>query len=149
MALTLEQMLALLADNTSGDIGPDDLRAIVTDLYNAANKINVQQYYTYDSGVPDNGGKCGLDAWSLSATTLYATFYSPDAFTPTQFDSALIAAGDAHISLEVTGALVFHPEEPDPFVPAYWEIPVTALEVVGDEPILFGVTLVFTQLPAA
>lgn len=36
----LDDMLALLPDNTSGDIGADDLRTVVTDLYNAAQPID-------------------------------------------------------------------------------------------------------------
>ena len=34
--MTLEELLALLPDNATGDIGADDMRTIVTDLYNAA-----------------------------------------------------------------------------------------------------------------
>lgn len=33
MSMTLEELLALLPDNTSGQIGADDLRTIVTELY--------------------------------------------------------------------------------------------------------------------
>jgi hypothetical protein len=34
MAMTLQELLALLPDNTTGDIGADDLRTIVTELFN-------------------------------------------------------------------------------------------------------------------
>lgn len=36
MSMTLPELLALLPDNTVGDIGADDLRTIITELYNDA-----------------------------------------------------------------------------------------------------------------
>lgn len=38
--MTLDELLALLPDNTIGDIGADDLRTIVTDLYTAAHGVD-------------------------------------------------------------------------------------------------------------
>jgi hypothetical protein len=37
--VTLDDLLALLPDNTSGEISPADLRTVVTELYNDANPV--------------------------------------------------------------------------------------------------------------
>jgi hypothetical protein len=42
MAMTLEELLALLPDNTTGAIDASDLRAIVTELYNISGSLEAR-----------------------------------------------------------------------------------------------------------
>lgn len=63
MAMTLDEMLALLPDNTTGEIGADDLRTIVTEIWNgfvAANgRVSALEQETGHATVND--------AWQLDA----------------------------------------------------------------------------------
>jgi hypothetical protein len=68
----LNDLLALLPDNSSGEISAADLRTIVTELYNDANSVFNQYAYKWDSGTTPASGKLNLAAWTADTdTTLY------------------------------------------------------------------------------
>lgn len=67
--MTLDDLLALLPDNNSGQIGADDLRTIVTELYNSAHRNYAVIPYQYSNSASPAAGKINID-WSMAATTL-------------------------------------------------------------------------------
>ena len=79
--MTLDEMLALLADNTTGDISAADLRDIVTGLYDKASKLISSHPYRWATGVPATG-KLSLDqGWSMASTVLSMSETTDDGVT--------------------------------------------------------------------
>lgn len=74
-------MLALLADNDIGAIGADDLRAIVTDLYTAANTYLLLVPYQYSTSTSPATGKTNI-TWDASATELILSETASDGSAP-------------------------------------------------------------------
>ena len=67
--MTLDEMLALLPDNTTGDISAADLRAIVTELYHlGASASQVFAYRGATSSPPGTGHVTMDQPWQLFAT---------------------------------------------------------------------------------
>lgn len=69
--MNLDEMLALLPDNTSGAIDAADLRAIVTGLFERASTIGQVFSYQWTTATSPAGGRVNLlPGWSGAATTL-------------------------------------------------------------------------------
>ena len=69
--MTLAELLALIPDNETGDIGADDLRTIVTDLYGAAHTAIDHFAFEWTTSATPAAGKAGLTGgWTMSATAL-------------------------------------------------------------------------------
>jgi hypothetical protein len=82
--VTLDELLALLPDNTTGEISPADLRTIVTDLYNYAHARAAAHPYKWTTGTSgDPGtGKVGTDTgWTSGATVLRISEITDDGTT--------------------------------------------------------------------
>jgi hypothetical protein len=97
---TRDDLLALLPDNTSGDIGADDMRTIVTRLYNISAAVNARLHLLeFETGfvivagrwmVDDAGGgspaaghvTCDTPDWP-DATTLRFSLQDMDGFNRT------------------------------------------------------------------
>lgn len=58
---TLDDLLALLPDNTTGDIGADDLRTIVTELWNLASMAGQAFSYQWTTSPVPGVGKLNMD----------------------------------------------------------------------------------------
>ena len=134
--MTLDEMLALLPDNTTGQIGADDLRSIVTDLYHSANSTSQAWAYQWSTNAqPHNDKHASMDLpWQLAAATIYVSNLADDGTTPmwTTIDAAAGArlwitnAAGSKLIADVTG----------PTVPiaAYREVPVTVASISGPQP---------------
>lgn len=83
MAMTLAELLALLPDNNSGAIDAADLRAIVTELYEAANTYaQTFSYQWLTSGTSPASGKVTADMlWDLSSTIIRINETTSDGHT--------------------------------------------------------------------
>jgi hypothetical protein len=102
--MTLDEMLALLADNTTGDITPADLRSIVTDLYNSSHP-------PYENVV--NQGPANLvanAAWTPVPGTAPFSFTLPDAtvieFVVSLKVDTLGANNQVQLALDLSGATI-------------------------------------------
>ena len=67
--MTLDELLALLPDNDTGDIGADDLRTVVTELYQAAHTHLILEPYQYTNSATPAAGKINI-IWDMTATSL-------------------------------------------------------------------------------
>jgi hypothetical protein len=72
MTMTLDEMLALLPDNTTGAIDAADLRAIVADLFTAANTYAQTFGYLWQAAgtTPASGKVTVSPPWGLGSTSL-------------------------------------------------------------------------------
>ena len=69
--MNLDQMLALLPDNNTGEIDAADLRAIITDLYGGHSVAQVFGYlWATGTGTPAVGRVLVAPLWSAGSTTL-------------------------------------------------------------------------------
>jgi len=134
--MTLEEMLALLPDNTTGAIDAADLRAIVIELYNDANTFaQVFGYLWQSSGLNPPAGKVGVTpVWSLTSDTLRISETTDDGhnlvFTLLDTSSArviLAGAGGGVLRADITGVSTDQG--------SYREIPITVTAVDGIVPI--------------
>lgn len=136
MAMTLQELLALLPDNTTGDIGADDLRTIVTELFNAANTYaQTFSYQWLTSGVNPASGKVTTDVpWDMSATLLRINETTQDGHTllfTLLEDSAgaqiwLSTAGGGMLKSTISGTIADQG--------SYRDIPVTVDSITGVPP---------------
>lgn len=134
--MTLDEMLALLPDNTSGDISAADLRTVVTELHRIASSVSAVFSYTWVDADPSPGaGKVTMDQnWSMAATKLLISETTLDGATVTftSVDAAaavellIISAGGGRWRGTVSGPSVDQG--------GYREVPVTPLEAVDPKP---------------
>jgi hypothetical protein len=136
MPMTLSDMLALLPDNTTGEISPADMRAIVTDLYNAANSEGTAYAYRWTTGATPASGQLTMDQpWLITATKALISETTDDGLTLgfTVVDNAAAArlwitnAAGAKLVADVTGASVD--------MGTYRELPITVTSIAGAAPI--------------
>jgi len=72
--MTLDELLALLPDNDTGDIGADDLRTIVQELYIAAHTIFATYAFNWSTDQTPPTGKVSLNAdWSTSSVLCHVS----------------------------------------------------------------------------
>ena len=134
--MTLDEMLALLADNTTGDISAADLRSVVTDLYYAAMSEWSSRPYKWTNNSPPGSGSVALvGGWGTSATVLQVS--------ETDSDGATVAWGlfdDAtgrRVLITTADGKRFFAEVAGPSVDqgTYREIPLSAdIKVAGTAP---------------
>lgn len=134
--MTLDEMLALLPDNDSGEITAADLRTIITELYQLASTVG--QNYSYSWSTADlspGSGKVGMDLdWADTATKVLMSEITSDgeSLTFAMLDSALeaqvwISTGtDSRLKATVTG--------PSLDQGGYRELPVEVYDVHGPAP---------------
>lgn len=81
MPMTLDEMLALLPDNDTGQISAADMRAIVTDLHALSSSFAQVFSYQWEFGppaAPGTGEAVVGPAWGLTADTLYLSMTALD-----------------------------------------------------------------------
>lgn len=134
---TLDDLLALLPDNTSGDISAADLRTIVTELYNDANTRSESYAYDFTTDVTPATGKVATDqGWQMSVTTLLLNETTGDGmvFPIVLLDRLavedrarlILAMPGSSMTMTVTGQSVDQG--------TYRSIPVTPTKLVGVAP---------------
>src|SRR5262245_20023038 len=147
--MTLDEMLALLPDNTTGEISPADLRAIVTDLYDAAHTTGDAYAYKWStSGSAPNTGYVTLDQpWQTFASKALVSETTADgiALGFGVLDAAVASrvwvtnAAGAKLIADVTGPSV----DQGP----YREIPIHVTSLVAGPPANNGaVTVTFAAV---
>jgi hypothetical protein len=135
--MDLSEMLALLPDNTTGDIGADDLRSIVTELWNQARTYGNLYAYKWDNtpASPPASGQITMDQpWALTATQILISESTDDGLTLTfaLVDDALSGriwlstSGGARLEADVLGPTVDQG--------TYREIPIQVTSVTGSAP---------------
>jgi hypothetical protein len=136
--MTLEEMLALLPDNTTGAIDAADLRAIVTDLFTAANTY--AQTFSYGwttTGSAPSTGKVTTDngVWDLTATLVELNETTSDGYALVfnLLDSS--TGGQVWLSAATGGILKATITGPSVDQGSYREIPVTVDSVSGVAPV--------------
>jgi hypothetical protein len=89
--VTLDELLALLPDNDTGDISAADLRTIVTDLYEAAHTWGTQYAYNWSTDqTPGNGKISKSNGWTAADGILHVADLSAGGLT---FGTALLDGG--------------------------------------------------------
>jgi hypothetical protein len=77
--VTLDELLALLPDNETGEIGADDLRIIVSDLYAAAHTGRETYSYDWTTNATPGAGRVRLGGvWGSGPNTLLLSETSVD-----------------------------------------------------------------------
>jgi hypothetical protein len=134
--MTLDEMLALLPDNTSGAIGADDLRAIITDLYNTAHLRGEAYAYDWTNQATVNTGQVHLNnGWSAASTILVLAETSAGG---TAFNFGVLDASVPNAKIEISDAsgrkVLADITGTSSDLGIYREIPITVTEVVGIVP---------------
>jgi hypothetical protein len=134
--MTLAELLALLPDNTTGDIDAADLRTIVTELYNASNQVAQVFGYLWVTGSAPASGKVSTDVpWGQTPTLLQISETTDDGqnLVFTLFDTLT----DARVILAGANGGVLYADVTGPSVDqgSYREIPITVTSNTGIEPI--------------
>jgi len=135
MSMTLDEMLALLPDNTTGEIDAADLRAIVTDLYDAAHTQGVAYTFEWtDDQTPPNGKLSLNQGWQTFSTTMNLSETSADGQVLT---FGTIDASRVRIVLHPAtgGTLKLDTTGPSTDLGGYRSVPVQVLEITGTSPV--------------
>lgn len=133
--MDLSEMLALLPDNSTGEISAGDLRAIVTALYDRG-QIGQSFSYLWTTTPGPGAGKVTMTAWTTAATVVQISETTDDGqnLTFAALDSAtnprlvLMTADGSTLHAAVTGASVDN---------GGWRaVPVAVQSVTGPAPSL-------------
>jgi hypothetical protein len=134
--LTLDEMLLLLPDNTTGLISAGDMRAIVTDLYQAANSVsNAYTFKWSNAGTAPAAGHVTMDVpWLTSATKVLVSETADDGtvLSFATLDSAVAArvwittASGQKLTANITGVSID--------VGTYRELPIQVVSIAGAQP---------------
>lgn len=138
MAMSLDEMLALLPDNTSGEIGADDLRTIVTELFTAAHTFGDRVTYGWVPGDPSPAvGKVYLNnGWSTTSTLMALAEQSADGIV---FTFAAVDRGDVmHMAMTTPAGGVLRLSTNGPSVDngTYRNVPVIVTSATGAAPLV-------------
>jgi len=130
--MNLDEMLALLPDNDTGEIGADDLRTIVTELYIAAHTIFQTYAFNWSTDPTPPTGKIAMNAgWSTDSVLVHVNettangvntpFGFADELNSVQF--TLGGQNGVRMNGHVTGVSVDQG--------AYRDVPVTIESITG------------------
>lgn len=135
MPMTLDQMLALLPDNTAGEISPADMRAIVSDLYEAAHTTGIAYAYKWTTSSPPPTGRVTMDQpWQLFASKALVSETADDGMTPGfgAIDNA--TAGRVWITTAAGAKYIADITGPSIDRGTYREIPIAPQSMTGNPP---------------
>jgi hypothetical protein len=134
--VTLEEMLALLPDNTAGEISPADMRTIVTGLYEWATLSSESYAFRWSTaGTAPTTGRVTTDQpWQMSATKLLLSETADDGTLVkwSVLDSA--AARRVWVTAPNNVQLVADLSGPSVDLGTYRELPLTVRSVTGAQP---------------
>src|SRR5262245_36289986 len=128
-------MLALLPDNTTGEISPADMRSIVTDLYHAAHSANDSYAYRWSTSAPPGSGHVTMDQpWQTFATHALISETTDDGMTPSfgAIDSA--KAARVWITTATGEQLIADVTGPSADMGTYRQVPIAVQSITGNQP---------------
>jgi hypothetical protein len=136
--MTLDEMLALLPDNTTGEISAADMRAIVTDLFEKANTY--AQTFSYGwttTGGSPSTGKVRTDTitWDLTPTEIEINETTADGYTLVFNLLDASSGGQIWLSAATGGILKTTIAGPSVDNGTWRSIPVTIDSVEGSAPL--------------
>jgi hypothetical protein len=136
MSLTLNELLALLPDNTTGEISAADLRTIVTELYNLAATVGQVYSYSWVTNDPTPAaGKITMDQpWQMIASKMIISETTEDGEIVTFSLVDNTAAGQLWLSGAAGGKLRANVTGPSVDLGTYREIPITVTSISGAIP---------------
>jgi|SRR5262245_10127514 len=134
--MTLDELLALLPDNTTGEISAADLRTVVSDLYDAAHSVTQVYAYRWTTSAVPTAGHVTMDQpWMNFASKVIVSETTDDGVVLGfgLIDSAAAArvwfthnATGAKLTADITG--------PSVDLGNYREVPISVREIVGNPP---------------
>src|SRR5262245_21878532 len=134
--MTLDELLALLPDNTTGEISPADMRTIVTDLFNAAHTLGDSYAYRWSSSPgAQSAGHVSMDQpWLTFATKIQASETTDDGLAPgfATVDNAI--DGKFWISNASGSKIEGNILGPSVDMGTWREIPVQIVSIIGPAP---------------
>src|SRR5262245_33668806 len=133
--MTLDELLALLPDNTTGEISPADMRTIVTDLYHAAHSASDAYAYRWSTSAPPGSGHVTMDQpWQLFASKALISELTDDGITPGF--GAIDSAVAARVWITGAGGLEFVADVTGPSIDmgTYREVPIAPTSMTGVQP---------------
>lgn len=128
-------MLALLPDNTTGDISAADLRAIVTDLYTIASTVGASYPFEWVNNPAPASGKVSVTGgWSTAATAVVLSETTADG-APLSFDVVDFAT-EGRVFLNAVGGSRLSADQTGPSVDngTYRSIPIANAVLTGAAP---------------
>jgi hypothetical protein len=133
--VNLNELLALLPDNATGEISPADMRSIVTDLYNAAHTTGTPYAYKWTTAATPAAGHVTFDVpWALTATQALVSETTDDGMTLTFGVLDTAAAARLWVTGPNNAKLVADVTGPSTDMGTYRQIPVTVTSVTGVQP---------------
>lgn len=132
--MTLDDLLALLPDNSSGQISAADLRTVVTELWAQARQAAETLAYQWAAGsTAPTSGRISTDTWSSSATLVYINETAGDgqvlgfaALDTLPSELVLAGAAGGRMRARVAGPSVDQG--------TYRTVPIQVLELAGAAP---------------
>jgi hypothetical protein len=135
-ALELDELLALLPDNTTGAIDAADLRTIVTELFTAANTYAQTFGYLWQAaGTTPASGKCTVTPpWGLGSSLLLISETTEDGHN---LVFTLLDSANARVILSGTNGGILHADiiGPSVDVGSSREVPISVTSVTGLAPL--------------
>jgi hypothetical protein len=149
--MTLNQILALLPDNTTGQISAADLRSIITEIFNAAYTFTNQYSYQYTPQSGPASGKINLNSWDMSASVMAVSKTSNSGLS---FPSVLVDSDPSYGTTKISNAnkssvMLVNMTGPSTDGGTYLTYPVTVLSVVGPIPATNAQLTVTVQMSVA
>jgi hypothetical protein len=135
--MTLDEMLALLPDNTTGEISAADMRTIVTDLFEKANTYAQTFSYGWSTtgGSPSSGKVVTSPlAWDLTPTEIQINETTSDGYTLVFNLLDASDGGQIWLSAATGGIMKTTIAGPSVDQGSYRSIPVTVDSVSGSAP---------------
>jgi hypothetical protein len=132
---TLDDLLALLPDNDTGEITASDLRTIVTELWHQASIYGNSYLFKWDMNPPPSAGQITMDQpWQMFATKILVSATTNDGLTLTfdlldnSTETKFLLATKAGGKLQATAT------GPSVDFGSYREVPVTVTSMSGTPP---------------
>lgn len=137
--MNLDEMLARLPDNTTGEIGADDLRAIVSGLYEFAAAALVVGYKWNKADTPGAQQAAVTPDWALGPSSLMLAKEAASATTPSwdHIAEALLPGHYLRVRQNGTPATHFVAQITGARTDAgdWFAVPVDIVEIDGVEPV--------------
>jgi hypothetical protein len=134
--MTLDEMLALLPDNTTGQISAADLRAVVTDLYHAANSVSDAFTFKWStSGTAPTAGHVTMDQpWQTFATKALVSETADDGTVLSFATLDTAVAARIWVTTATGQKMVADVTGPSVDVGTYRELPIHVVSTAGAQP---------------
>jgi hypothetical protein len=132
---TLDDLLALLPDNSSGQIGANDLRTIVTELWLRSSRFGQSFSFVWTGATSPAGGRVNMDAgWDAASVALWLSETTNDGQI---LDFVLFdQSSETEVWLTTQAGAIWHGYATTPSVDSggFRTITVAAISVTGPVP---------------